>query len=116
MPDRVVHFEVTGPDGEALKRFYASIFGWSIDSSNPMNYGIVPAPEGGGIGGGVSATEGGAPGYVTFYVAVDDPQATLDAIEAAGGRTVMPVTEIPGTVTLAQFQDPAGNMVGIIKS
>ena len=39
-----------------------------------------------------------------------------DAIEAAGGRTVMPVTEIPGTVTLAQFQDPAGNMVGIIKS
>jgi hypothetical protein len=22
----------------------------------------------------------------------------------------------PGTVTLAQFQDPAGNMVGIIKS
>jgi predicted enzyme related to lactoylglutathione lyase len=28
----------------------------------------------------------------------------------------MPVTEIPGTVTLAQFQDPAGNMVGIIKS
>ena len=40
----------------------------------------------------------------------------FDAIEAAGGRTVMPVTEIPGTVTLAQFQDPAGNMVGIIKS
>ena len=49
-------------------------------------------------------------------MAVDDPQATLDAIEAAGGRTVMPVTEIPGMVTLAQFQDPAGNMVGIIKS
>ena len=40
----------------------------------------------------------------------------FDAIEAAGGRTVMPVTEIPGMVTLAQFQDPAGNMVGIIKS
>jgi len=116
MADRVVHFEVTGPDGEALKQFYANIFGWSIDSSNPMNYGIVPAPEGGGIGGGVTATEGGARGYVTFYVAVDDPQATLDAIEQAGGRTVMPVTEIPGTVTLAQFQDPAGNMVGIIKS
>jgi predicted enzyme related to lactoylglutathione lyase len=72
--------------------------------------------EGGGIGGGVSATEGGGPGYVTFYVAVDDPQATLDAIEAEGGHTVMPVTEIPGMVTLAQFQDPAGNMVGIIKS
>jgi predicted enzyme related to lactoylglutathione lyase len=29
---------------------------------------------------------------------------------------VMPVTEVPGVVTLAQFQDPAGNMVGIIKS
>jgi len=64
----------------------------------------------------VSATEGGGPRWVTFYVAVDDPQATLDAIETAGGRTVMPVTEIPGTVTLARFQDPAGNLVGIIKS
>ena len=116
MGAHVIHFEVTGKDGKKLQNFYSEIFGWSIDSSNPMNYGIVPAPEGGGIGGGVSGTEGGGPGYVTFYVAVDDPQATLDAIEAAGGRTVMPVTEIPGTVTLAQFQDPAGNMVGIIKS
>jgi hypothetical protein len=32
-----------------------------------------------------------------------------------GGKTVVPVTEIPNVVTFALFQDPEGNMVGIIK-
>lgn len=27
----------------------------------------------------------------------------------------MPVTEIPGAVTMAMFKDPAGNIVGIVK-
>jgi uncharacterized protein len=37
----VVHFEIMGRDGEALKRFYGELFDWRIDSSNPMNYGLV---------------------------------------------------------------------------
>jgi predicted enzyme related to lactoylglutathione lyase len=28
----------------------------------------------------------------------------------------MPVTEIPGMVTFAQFADPEGNIVGLVKS
>jgi predicted enzyme related to lactoylglutathione lyase len=27
----------------------------------------------------------------------------------------MPVTEIPNTVTVAMFKDPAGNTIGIVK-
>jgi hypothetical protein len=41
-----------------------------------------------------------------FYIQVDDPQAYLDRIEQAGGKTVVPVTVIPGLVTFAQFADP----------
>jgi predicted enzyme related to lactoylglutathione lyase len=51
-----------------------------------------------------------------FYTEVDDPQAYLDRIEQAGGRTVVPVTEIPDMVTFAQFADPQGNVVGLVKS
>jgi predicted enzyme related to lactoylglutathione lyase len=29
---------------------------------------------------------------------------------------VVPVTEIPGLVTFAQFADPQGNVVGLLKS
>jgi uncharacterized protein len=114
MPNPVVHFEVTGQDGKKLQDFYSSVFGWNVNADNPMNYGIVDAHDtGGGIGGGISAGDGGTK-QVTVYIAVDKPQAYLDKVESMGGKTVMPVTEIPGMVILAQFADPEGNVVGII--
>jgi len=115
MANPVVHFEITGKDGKKLQNFYSGVFGWNIDANNPMNYGIVNAEEGRGIGGGISAGDGGTR-RVTFYIEVDDPQAYLDKVEAKGGKTVMPVTEIPGMVVLAQFADPEGNVVGLVKA
>jgi len=44
MADRVMHFEVHGRDGKRSQEFYASLFGWKVDASNPMNYGLV-SPE-----------------------------------------------------------------------
>jgi predicted enzyme related to lactoylglutathione lyase len=111
-----VHFEITGKDGKKLQDFYSGVFNWKVDANNPMNYGIVSNEDtGGGIGGGISAGDGGT-SQVTFYIEVDDPQAYLDKVTASGGRTVMPVTEIPGMVVLAQFADPEGNIVGLVKA
>ena len=63
MGQPVVHFEIIGKDGDALKRYYGELFGWRIDSGNPMDYGIVAreenlAPDGSGIGGGVGISRG----------------------------------------------------------
>ena len=115
MANPVVHFEVTGKDGKKLQSFYSGVFGWNIDANNPMQYGIVSADGDRGIGGGISAGDGGTK-QVTFYVEVGDPDAYLKKIEGMGGKTVMPVTEIPGMVILAQFADPEGNVVGIVKA
>lgn len=114
MGNPVVHFEVTGKDGKKLQDFYSKTFGWNVNADNPMNYGIVEGQDG-GIGGGISAGDGGTR-QVTFYIEVDDPQAYLDKVESKGGKTVMPVTEIPGMVVLAQFADPEGNVVGLVKA
>ena len=101
MPNPVVHFEVVGKDGKATQKFYSNLFGWKIDANNPMNYGIVDTGTEGGISGGVGEAPPGQPHPgVTFYVSVDDLQATLDKAESLGGKTVMPVTEIPNMVTL----------------
>ena len=110
----VVHFEIQSKDPKKLHEFYSSIFGWHIDASNPMNYGVVDTHGEGGIGGGIGGAEG--PNMVTFYIAVDDPQAHLEKIEAAGGKTLVPVTEIPDMVTFALFADPEGNAVGLVKN
>ena len=112
MPNPVVHFEVHGKDGKKSQDFYSQLFDWHIDSSNPMNYGIVDT-HAGGINGGVTASPD-AP-RVTFYVSVDDLQAYLNKAEGMGGKTVMPPTEIPNMVTFALFADPDGNVVGIVK-
>ena len=114
MANPVTWFEITGKDGKKLQDFYSGVFGWNIDASNPMNYGMVDN-AGQGIGGGISGGDGQTTG-VTFYVEVDDPQAYLDKIEGEGGKTVMPVTEVPGMVIFAQFADPEGNVVGITKA
>jgi len=114
MPNPVLHFEIMGKDAAATQAFYRELFDWNVDAANPMNYGVVTAQEDKGIGGGVGANPQGAT-YVTVYMAVADLQATLDKAEALGGTTVMPPTEIPGVVTMAMFNDPDGNLIGIIK-
>ncbi len=115
MGNPVVHFEVLGKDGAALQSFYTDLFGWKINSDNPMNYGIVEKEgDGPGIGGGIASSPTGT-GQVTFYVAVPDPQAALERAESLGGKTIMGVTEIPDMVTFALFADPEGNVIGVVR-
>ena len=113
MANPVVHFGVAGKDAAALQQFYASLFGWTIDANNPMNYGMVAAAEG-GIGGGVGPTPDGEK-HLTWYVQVDDLQAALDKAGQLGGTTVMPPMDVPGGPSIAQFSDPEGNVVGLVK-
>lgn len=111
MPNPVVHFEVTGADAPKLQKFYADAFGWNVDTNNPMQYGLV-GNEDGGIRGGIS---GGEQRSVTFYIAVDDPAAYLKKVVSLGGTVVQDVMTVMDNVTLAQFADPEGNIVGIVK-
>ena len=115
MPNPVVHFEVLGNDAANLQSFYSGLFDWKIAADNPMNYGIVDS-QGEGIGGGIGANEQGAGPAVTFYIEVADLQASLDKAVSLGGKVVMPVTDIPGMVVMAQFADPEGNVIGMVKS
>ncbi|MBM3141120.1 MAG: hypothetical protein FJZ92_13175 [Chloroflexi bacterium] len=110
MPNPVVHVEVIGKDGKKLQKFYSDAFGWKIDASNPMEYGLVDN-AGEGIGGGVA---GGEAPSVTFYIQVKDPKAALAKVKSLSGQVVQDVTVIPGMVTMAQFKDPEGNLVGIV--
>jgi predicted enzyme related to lactoylglutathione lyase len=113
MASPVVHFEVVGRDGAALQSFYGDLFGWKIDVDNEMNYGIVDN-EGKGINGGVGGTMPEGDPHVTWYVAVSDINATLEKAEQMGGKTVLPRQELP-MVTLALFNDPEGNLIGLVE-
>ena len=109
----VVHFEIMGGEGDQLETFYSRLFGWRINSNNPMKYGLVETGGPGGINGGVGPPHDGQR-RVTVYAQVDDLQATLDRAEQLGGKTVLPPIEVPGGPKLAMFADPAGNITGLL--
>ena len=112
MAHPVIHWEILGPDGPALHQFYRDLFGWSVNADNPFGYGTVDAAET-GVGGGIGATPDGS-SRVVIYVQVPDLQAALDQAVALGGAVLMPPEDI-GPVVLAQFADPAGNVIGLLK-
>ena len=120
MGQAVVHFEVVGKDGAALRSFYSDLFGWKIDADNPMNYGIVQrdgnvSADGIGIGGGIGAGPEGYPGHVTFYIEVPDVEAALAKAESLGGSRVMG-PEAMEQVEIGLFNDPEGHVVGVVKT
>ena len=121
MGQPVVHFEIVGQDAEQLQSYYSELFGWEIDSDNPMNYGIVQregnvSADGIGIGGGVGAAPEGYPGRVTFYVEVPDVEAALARAESLGGSRMMGPDQVMEGVEIGLFNDPEGHVVGVVKS
>jgi predicted enzyme related to lactoylglutathione lyase len=116
----VVHFEVMGKDADALRSFYADLFEWKIDASNPMNYGMVDAGDNApgaagtqGIAGGIGQMPEGHDGYATFYVDVDDVEAALQKAESLGGTRVMGPDNVMEGLTIGLFTDPEGHLVGL---
>ena len=117
MGQPVIHFEVIGKDGAKLQRYYADLFGWEIETNNPLDYGVV-AREGNGIGGGIaSGPNPDYPGHVTVYVEVPDVEAALSKAESLGGARVFGPAPVPGTdLELGQFTDPEGHLIGLMKA
>ncbi|MDX6411666.1 MAG: uncharacterized protein QOE91_1182, partial [Gaiellaceae bacterium] len=81
-----------------------------------MNYALVEAEDGSqgkGVPGGIGQDPEGYEGHVTFYVEVPDVEAALVKAESLGGTRVMGPETIMEQVTLGQFKDPEGNLIGL---
>jgi predicted enzyme related to lactoylglutathione lyase len=111
----VVHFEVGAPDDGSLVAFYGELFGWGLQAFPGGGYTMIDTRGGGGINGGIGRSQTGEP-WSTFYVEVDDLQATLELANSLGGATVLPVTDFGGAVTIAMFSDPDGLLVGLLQA
>ena len=110
---QIVHWEIQSQSPEKLHGFYADVFGWNVDANNSMRYGMVASGGKDGINGGIGGSP--APGSrVLVYANVPNIVSTLGKIEALGGRTVMPRTDL-GMVIMAIYTDPEGNTMGIIE-
>ena len=121
MGQPVVHFEIIGKDPDKLQSYYAELFGWEINSDNPMKYGMVAREgntnaDGVGIGGGVGGPgPEGYPGHVTFYVEVPDVEGALKKAESLGGSRIMGPEKMMDQIEIGLFSDPEGHIIGVVK-
>src|SRR5947208_16254779 len=94
MGNAVVHFEVMAQDRKKATQFFTDLFGWKVDTDNPMGYGVIAHSDnyskgGVGIGGGIFGDMPAGQDGVTFYVEVDDVDATLAQVEKLGGQRLV---------------------------
>jgi predicted enzyme related to lactoylglutathione lyase len=103
------HFDIEGPDIDALGAFYKSVFGWGLNVRGP-GYAMLETPAGTANGALVESDDAA----FTVGIVVPHLDAALEAAAASGGTVVLPATN-NGWVTKAQVADPAGNRVTLIQ-
>ncbi len=109
----ISHIEIPAANSAAVGTFYSDVFGWKMETNLEHNY-VTFQSEGGLRGGFAGPAEPTyKPDRLLVYLATDDIDATLATIEAHGGKTVLPKTEIPHIGWWAVFTDPAGNHLGL---
>ena len=110
-----IWYELMSKDPLAARRFYEAAVGWQIDESPPpgstMDYRMVRAGDG-FVGGVFTLSEdmcrqGASPCWM-MYVGVDDVDACVASITAAGGRVLMPAFDIAQVGRIAMVCDPQG--------
>ncbi len=111
----IVHLEISAKDPAVADRFYSDVFGWKIEVDERFNYHQFEA-QGGPGGAFVEVGEQTKAGDVIPYLGVDDIDAMLKKVEAAGGKVLLLKTEIPGVGWWGLFADPTGNRIGLYTS
>ena len=117
---RPIHFEVFASDPEAMAGFYERAFGWTVNKASieggPPYWLITTGddPEL-GINGGMG--QGPAPPFpgTTTTLGVEDLDAAMAGVEAAGGSVLMGRMEIPNVGSLAYVADPEGHAFGLMQ-
>jgi uncharacterized protein len=119
MTNQLTHFAIHADDLDGARKFYAGVFGWTFEG-----FGGGPITDFCQIrdSGGQPLAPFGAMQSRKFNVApqpviglecsfaVDDAAAIARAVEANGGKIVMPKTPIPGVGWVVKFLDTEGNL------
>jgi uncharacterized protein len=109
----IVHVEIPASDLKEASKFSADVFGWQIDTSSMEDYPMFAA-EGGPGGGFVQISDTAhSVGRPLLFIGTDDIDASLAAVEAHGGKTLMPRTAIPHVGWWAVFDDSVGNTLAL---
>ena len=99
------------PDAGAAAAFYAQLFGWEAERTDPRY--VMCRLRGRDVAAVGAGDRGDAPAAWTTYVQVEDADGTVAKAIEAGGRVVAaPFDSLEGG-RIAIFADPAGAVLGV---
>jgi hypothetical protein len=112
--------ELRTDDVEKAKGFYGELFGWTFkESPNDDGPGVyVEIINAGRPNGGImakSAQMKDVPSHWGVYFAVADCDAMVEAVNAAGGTTLMPPMDVPEVGRFSVLADDNGATFTVIK-
>lgn len=111
--------DLSVPDLERTKAFYAAVLGWTFTGGEPEFGGYLTAQVRGAAAAGMGPRQPGAEGPAegpaawTMYFASDDADATQAAVERLGGSVLVPVGDVGPLGRMFLAQDPTGAPFGV---
>jgi predicted enzyme related to lactoylglutathione lyase len=116
-----IWYELMTTDADGAKAFYDAVVGWNVDAQShfPNGYRMIGRSDGKMAGGILPLTDemrqhGASPTWLG-YINVEDVDASVAAIEQAGGKALMPAFDIPQVGRVAMVADPQGAPFYIMK-
>lgn len=111
-PGTINWIDLTIPDAEVVRKFYADVTGWTATPVEMGGYNdyCMMAPGAEAPAAGICharGENGNLPPQWLIYINVVDLTASLRACEAGGGKVITPEREMGGG-RMAVIQDPAG--------
>jgi uncharacterized protein len=121
MPNNVKHFSINADDVPRARGFYERVFGWQFQPWGPPGFYLIQTgtAEDPGLHGALQGRREIVKGKPMFglecTVGVESIDDTIAAVEANGGKIVMPKFEIPTVGQLIFLEDTEGNIVGAMQ-
>jgi hypothetical protein len=116
-----IWYELMTPDAEGAKAFYDAVVGWNIGEgvAEYNGYRMIGRSDGGNAGGvlplSAEMQQHGARPTWLGYIHVQDVDRKVADIEAAGGKALMPATDIPNVGRIAMVADAQGAPFYVMK-
>ena len=107
--------ELSTDNLEGAKTFYSRMLGWDFDESpTPFGPYVVAKAHREMTAGMMGIPMEGMTSQWVPYFQVDDVDAALAQVEAAGGKAMTPITEVEGVGRMFWATDPGGAMVAFM--
>jgi predicted enzyme related to lactoylglutathione lyase len=110
-----MQWQIVARNPARAEEFYTSLFDWSVNTDNALNYRMVSTKSERGIPGGIWPAPPEGHAMVSLFVEVDDVKAYAAKASSLGAKVLIPPQVLPDGDEMAMLLDPEGLALGIFK-